>query len=168
MKENPTMRPAWILALLIAIVPACGTQQELDTTVQAATVRASLDSLWAQYAVAADQRDSIAFGALFFDDATLVFSNAPTVSGRAAIETFLVTRYTGIDVTALRVTPDDLRVHGPLAVETGSFEEDYTEAGAPKTQAGRFVLIAEPDAKKAWKIRRMVSMADSVRTRPPA
>jgi uncharacterized protein (TIGR02246 family) len=157
-----------VLALLLAIVPACGTQQQLDTTVQAATVRASLDSLWAQYAVSADQRDSLGFAALFFDDATLVVSNAPTITGRAAIEEFLVTLYTGVDVTALRVVPDDLRVHGPLAVETGTFEEDYTEAGTPKTQVGRFVLIAEPDARRAWKIRRMVAMADSIRTRPPA
>lgn len=162
------MRMPLALALLIAIVPACGTQQALDTTVQAATVRSSLDSLWAQYAVAADQRDSLGFAALFFDDATLVFSNAPTITGRAAIEEFLVALYTGVDVTALRIVPDDLRAHGPLAVETGTFEEDYTEAGTPKTEAGRFALIAEPDARKAWKIRRMVMMADSVRTRPPA
>jgi hypothetical protein len=69
-----------------------------------------------------------------------------------------------VDVTAFRIVPDDLRVHGPLAVETGTFEEDYTEAGAPKTEVGRFVLIAENDAKKVWKIRRLVAMADSVRT----
>lgn len=162
------MRHALVLAILIAVVPACGTQQQLDTTVQAATVRSSLDSLWAQYAVAADQRDSLGFGALFFDDASLVFSNAPTISGRAGIDEFLVALYTPVDVTALRVIPDDLRVHGPLAVETGSFEEEYTEAGTPKTEAGRFVLIAEPDAKKAWRVRRLVMMADSIRTRPPA
>lgn len=162
------MRYALILATVIAIVPACGTQQQLDTTVQAATVRVSLDSLWAQYAVAADQRDSIAFGALFFDDAVLFVSGAPTITGRAAIEEFLVALYSPVDVTALRVIPDDLRVHGPLAVETGSFEEDYTEAGAPTTEAGRFVMIAEPDPRKAWKIRRLVMMADSIRTRPPA
>lgn len=156
------MRYALLLAILVAVVPACGTQGQLDTTVQAATVRASLDSLWSQYAVAADQRDSIAFGALFHDDAVIVFSGAPTISGRSAIEQFLVSLYGPVDVTKLRVTVDDLRVHGPLAVETGTFEESYTEAGAPKVEVGRFTLVAEPDAKKQWRIRRLVALADSV------
>jgi ketosteroid isomerase-like protein len=162
------MRFALVLAILVAVVPACGTQQQLDTTVRAATVRASLDSVWAQYAVSADQRDRIGFGSLFHEDAVVIFSGAPTVSGRASIEEFLVALYSPVDVTAFRVIPDDLRVHGPLAIETGAFEEDYTEGGAPKTEAGRFVLVAEPDAKKAWRIRRLVVMADSVRARPPA
>jgi ketosteroid isomerase-like protein len=159
------MRHALVLAILIAVVPACGTQQQLDTTVQAATVRATIDSLWAQYAVAADQRDSIGFGALFFEDASIVFSGAPTIVGRPAIQTFLVSLYTGVDVTGFRVVPDDLRAHGPLAIETGGFEESYTEAGTPKVESGRFVLVTEPDARKAWKIRRLVVLADSVRTR---
>jgi uncharacterized protein (TIGR02246 family) len=157
------MRHALILAILIAVVPACGTQQSLDTTVQAATVRATIDSLWSQYAVAANQRDSLTFGTLFHDDAVLVFSGAPTISGKTAIQEFLLALYTPVSVTRLRVVPDDLRVHGPLAVETGTFEEDYLEAGASKTEAGRFTLIAEPGPEKRWLIRRLVMLADSVR-----
>lgn len=157
------MRYALVLAILIAIVPACGTQQQLDTTVQAATVRASLDSVWAQYAVAADQRDSIGFGSLFAEDAVVVFSGAPTVTGRSSIETFLVALYSPVDVTRFRVIVDDLRVHGPLAVETGTFEESYTESGAPKIEVGRFTLVAEANRDKRWIIRRLVALADSVR-----
>lgn len=161
------MRPAAILALLLAFVPACGTQQQLDTTVQAASVRTSLDSLWGEYAVAADQRDSLMFGSLFLDDAVLVFSSAPTIRGTSAIQEFLVALYSTVDVTKFRVMVDDLRVHGPLAVETGTFEESYTEAGVSKTGVGRFTLIAEPDASKRWKIRRLVALADSVRAAGP-
>lgn len=157
------MRYALVLAILIAVVPACGTQQQLDTTVQAATVRASLDSVWAQYAVAANQRDTLTFGTLFHDDAVLVFSGAPTVAGKAAVQEFLLALYTPVSVTRLRVVPDDLRVHGPLAVETGTYEEDYLEAGASKTEVGRFVLIAEQGGAKRWLIRRLVVLADSVR-----
>jgi uncharacterized protein (TIGR02246 family) len=157
------VRYALILAILIAVVPACGTQQQLDTTVQAATVRASLDSVWAQYAVAADQRDSIAFGSLFHEDAVVIFSGAPTVSGRTAIEEFLVALYSPVDVTRFRVVVDDLRVHGPLAVETGTFEETYTEADIPKTEVGRFTLVAEQGRDKRWLVRRLVALADSVR-----
>lgn len=157
------MRLAALLSLLIAIVPACGTREQLDTTVQAATVRVSLDTLWTLYADAADRRDSLAFGGLFYDDAVLVFSNAPTVSGKASIQEFLVSLYSAVDVTRFRVVVDDLRVHGPLAVETGTFEEDYTEAGTPKSEVGRFTLVAERDRDQRWRVRRLVALADSVR-----
>lgn len=158
------MRYAAVLAILIAVVPACGTQEQLDTTVRAAEVRTTLDTLWTQYADAADRRDSLTFGSLFHDDAVLVFSGAPTILGRSEIQTFLVSLYSSVDVTRFRVVVDDLRVHGPLAVETGAYEEDYSEGGVPKTEVGRFTLIAERDAGKGWRIRRLVALADSVQS----
>jgi ketosteroid isomerase-like protein len=162
------MRIAALLSLLLAIVPACGTQQELDTTVQAATVRATLDSLWSQYAVAADRRDSVAFGNLFLEDAVLVTDHTPTTTGREAIARLLAARYVPVDVTAFRVRVDDLRAHGPLAIETGDWEEDFTENGAARTSFGRFALVAEPDAHKIWKVRRLMAYTDSTAARPPA
>lgn len=159
------MRTAAVLSLLIAIVPACGTQEQLDTTVQAAAVRATLDSLWSQYAVAADRRDSVAFANLFLEDAVLVMDHTPTMSGREAIAKFLAARYVPIDVTAFRVRVDDLRARGPLAIETGDWEEEFTQNGAPKTQFGRFALVAEPDEQKIWKVRRLVAFADSIMAR---
>ena len=70
-------------------------------------------------------------------------------------------------MTRFRVVVDDLRVHGPLAVETGAYEEDYSEGGVPKTEVGRFTLIAERDAGKGWRIRRLVALADSVQSAAP-
>ena len=156
------MRLALVCVLIILMAPACGGPS-LDTTVQAAAVRTTLDTLWTEYADAADRRDSVAFGGLFLEDAALVFSGAPTVTGRQAIQQFLVGLYSGIDVTRFRVTPDDLRIHGPLAVETGAFEQDYTQEGAPKTEVGRFALIAERGGDKEWRIRRLVALADSIK-----
>jgi hypothetical protein len=110
------MRSAAFILLLAALLSACS--REMDTTIQAANVKATLDTLWTQYAVAADQRDSIAFGSLFHEDAALVFPQTPTITGRSAIENFLVTHYSAIDVTALRITPEDLRVNAARSRKT--------------------------------------------------
>jgi len=155
-------RVAWLILVLAAVIPACGGNG-LDEPRQAAELKSTLDTLWTQYADAADRRDSLAFGPLFRDDAVLVYSSAPTVTGRRAIEQFLVTLYSGVDLTSLRVTPEDLRVSGNLGAQAGKFEEDYSEAGAPKTMAGRFAMIVEQGDDKAWHIRRLVMLADSIR-----
>jgi len=155
------MRSLALILVLAALLSACS--RDMDKTIQAANVKESLDSLWTQFAVAADQRDSLAFGALFEEDAALALPHTPTVTGRSAIEQFLAAHYRGIDVTAFRVTPEDLTVDGTLAAQAGSYEQDYIEGSATKTETGRFTLIAELDTHHAWKIRRLLAMADTVR-----
>src|SRR5262245_56417870 len=130
------MRSGVLIVLLASLLSACS--RDMDKTIQAANVKESLDSLWTQFAVAADQRDSLAFGALFEEEAALAFPHAATVTGRSAIEQFLAAHYRGIDVTAFRVTPEDLTVNGTLAAQAGSYEQDYLEGGAKKTESGRF------------------------------
>ena len=152
----------WLLLVLADAIPACGGSG-LDEPRQAAELKSTLDTLWTRYADAADRRDSLAFGPLFRDDAVLVYSSAPTATGRRAIEQFLVALYSGVDLTALRITPEDLRVSGNLGAQAGRFEEDYSDAGAPKTMAGRFALIVERGDDRGWRIRRLVMLADSIR-----
>ena len=148
--------------LLLTLAASCGTET-LETSVQAAKVKTSLDTLWTRYADAADRRDRAAFGQLFFQDAVLVFSNAPTVRGKPAVEEFLVSLYSGVDMTALRIAPDDLRASGPLAMQSGTYEEDYTESGKEKTEAGRFEMVVEQEGSRGWLVRRLTVLADSIR-----
>jgi hypothetical protein len=161
------MRFAALCSLLIVLIPAC-SNQNMDATIESAGVQATLDTLWTRYADAADRRDSLAFGDLFHPEAALVFSSVPTVMGRVGIQQFLAALYTGVDVTAFRITPQDLRVQGSLAVQSGTFEEDYLESGALKMEVGRFVLVAERGDDKAWRIRRLMAMADSIHVREAA
>lgn len=154
------MRIVLLLLVLVAFVPACGGPN-LDTAMQAAQAKSSLDSLWASYAVAADQRDEIAFESLFSAEAMLDFTGAPTVTGKSAIGAFLKERYTPIDETGFKVTPDDLKASGDLAAQAGTFEERFTEGGVPKIEYGRFVLVAEKGSEGAWRIRRLMAVADS-------
>jgi ketosteroid isomerase-like protein len=157
------MRLFVVLFLVAVLVAACGGSSDLNQTVQAAAVKATLDTLWSQYADAADRRDSILFGSLFLDDAALVYSSAPTMTGKPAIQQFLFTLYSGVDLTKLRVVPEDLRVDGDLAVQSGSFQEDYQDGANSKSEVGRFTLVAQKGPQGRWQIRRLVALADSIK-----
>ena len=157
------MRLFVALLAVAVLVAACGGGSDLGKTVQAAAVKASLDTLWSQYADAADRRDSVLFGSLFLDDAALVYSSAPTMTGRPAIQQFLFTLYSGVDLTKLRVVPEDLRVEGNLAVQSGAFQEDYQDGANMKSEVGRFTLVAQKGSQGRWQIRRLVAIADSIK-----
>ena len=156
------MRSLILSVLALAALTSCGAN-DVDSSLQAAKAKASIDSLWTKYALAADQRDAAAFGKLFTQDATLSFAGGPNVHGGTAIADFLAKRFTGVDATGLRVIPEELKASGSLAAQSGSFETSYIEADSQKTEYGRYVLIVERGSDQAWRIRRLAGFADSVR-----
>jgi ketosteroid isomerase-like protein len=152
-----------LLAVALLVAACGGASRDMNQTMQAASVKSTLDTLWAQYADAADRRDSVLFGSLFVDDAALVYSSAPTMNGKPAIQQFLFTLYSGVDLTKLRVVPEDLRVDGDLAVQSGAFQEDYQDGANSKSEVGRFTLVAQKGSQGRWQIRRLVAIADSIK-----
>lgn len=156
------MRIRMLSLLILAVVPACAGN-DIDSAVQSAKAKTAIDSLWTSYAVAADQRDAAAFGALFTEDATFVFAGAPSVHGRKEIGDFLAKRWTTLDATGLRVVPEELKASGNLAAQSGTFESNFIEADSQRTEYGRYVLIAERGTDKSWRIRRFMGIADSIR-----
>jgi uncharacterized protein (TIGR02246 family) len=154
------MRP-WILFGAAVLLASCARPSG-TSSFNNLTVKGSIDSLWTRYANAADQRDSTAFGALFTEDASLVFSNAPTVTGRPAIQTFLGALYGPVDVTGYRVTQEDLKISGTMAAQTGTFMESFIEQNREKTEFGRFALIVERGEDGPWRIWRLVAVQDSL------
>jgi uncharacterized protein (TIGR02246 family) len=154
------MRFAALPLLILASLPSCASN-DLETALGTAKAKTSLDSLWTAYAVASDQRDPIAFEALFTEDAVLVFSGVPTARGRRAIGECLASLYSGVDATGLRVVPEEMEVSGDLAAQSGAFEESFTKGETPRTRFGRFVLIAERDEDMRWRIQLLVALADS-------
>jgi uncharacterized protein (TIGR02246 family) len=157
-----TLPSALALLLLAVLIPACSTRS-MPSAAETFDAKAAVDSLWSGYARASDRKDAAAFGALFAEDATLVYSNAATVRGREAIQKFLAGLYAGIDPIGLSVTAEETRVSGHLAVQSGAFTERYFEKGSPRAEYGRFVVVAERGPDRTWRIRRMVAFADSIR-----
>lgn len=153
------MRP---LILVMAAVLLASCARPTGTSFNNLTVKGSIDSLWTRYATAADERDITAFGELFSEDASLLFSNAPTVRGRAAIQTFLGALYGPVDVTGLRVTQEDLKISGTMAAQTGTFREDYIDQNRERTAHGRFALVVEKEEEGPWRIWCLVTVRDSL------
>jgi len=155
----------WILvagiAASLAAFSAC-SRQSAPSAVQTFSAKAAVDSLWSGYAHASDEKDPEGFARLFTEDAVVDYSGAPTVRGRDAIKMFLVSHYVDIDATGLRIEPDEIRVSGSTAIQSGDFEEHFIEKDKEKTEYGRFVLVVEQGDKGVWKIRRLMAIADSV------
>ena len=153
----------WSLAapVLAALLLSACTTQEKPSAVETLGVKAAIDSLWAEYAYASDRKDAAAFGKLFTEGAVLDFSTAPTQRGRDSIQTFLARLYADLDPTGMRVEADETKVDGSLAVQSGTFQERYTEKGSENTKYGRFALVAELQADRSWKIQRLVAITDS-------
>jgi len=153
-------------ALLISgFISACAPQTS-QSPVSTLAVKAAIDSLWTHYAIASDQRDAAAFGALFTEDATLTYSGVPTASGREAIQTYLASRYSGIDATGWRVVPDETRVSGLFAVQGGTFEGTFLQKDKSMMELGRYTLVAEMQPDHAWKIARLTAIVDSTVATP--
>ncbi|MGH7680467.1 MAG: nuclear transport factor 2 family protein [Candidatus Eiseniibacteriota bacterium] len=149
---------AALAALLL--LPACN-QHSTPSAVETFSAKAAVDSLWSGYAHASDEKDAEGFAKLFTEDAAVDYSGAPTVRGRDAIKLFLTSHYEKIDPTGLRIEPDEIRVSGETAIQSGAYEERFIEGNKEMTEYGRFVLVAEGDGKGAWKIRRLMAITDS-------
>ena len=161
---NRTLRSISLALLILAGIPACKMRAS-SSPVATLEVKAAIDSLWAGYAHASDRRDAAAFGALFTEDATLLYSGVPTVRGREAIQTHLASLYSGIDATGLRIVPDETKVSGSMAVQGGTFEESFLQKDKPMMQLGRFTLAAEMEGR-SWKIMRLTAIVDSTVAAP--
>jgi len=162
---NGIMRSLAFALLVSGFISACAPQTS-RSPVSTLAIKAAIDSLWTRYAVASDQRDPAAFGALFTEDATLMYSGAPTASGREAIQTYLASRYSDIDATGWRVVPDETRVSDLLAVQGGTFEGSFLKKDKPMMELGRYTLVAEIQPDHAWKIARLTAIVDSTIAAP--
>lgn len=160
--HGAALRAVALLLAIGALIPACA-KQTTPSAFEALSVKASIDSLWTAYAHASDRKDADAFGAFFTEDAVLVHTGAATVRGREAIQTFLASRYADIDPTGLKVDAEETKVSGPIAVQSGTFEENFLEKGAERTRYCRYVLLTEQGDDRAWKIRRLAAITDSTK-----
>jgi uncharacterized protein (TIGR02246 family) len=160
------MRTPLVLVALSVVLASCSATSDLDTASQAANAKAAIDTLWIHYAEAADRRDPILFESIFTEDASVVFSNAATASGRPAVQEFLSSLYASVDVTNFRVVPEDMKAVGGFAAQSGTFQEEFTEEGKAKIESGRYTLLAEQGDDKSWRIHRLVALADSTVARP--
>ena len=126
-----------------------------------AGVQTAIDDVWRRYVDAARHHSAAEFGALFAENAVLMSSDAPTHRGRTEIQSFLASLYADVEVVALRTQPDGLEASSTLAVQGGTFEEEFLEAGRKKTESGRFLIVVRRKAKHDWRIVRLIALPET-------
>lgn len=150
------MRTAATMLALALAASACGGQkQEQEFT------RADVDVI---KKTAADL--SAAFGSKNVDAAVELFSpdavfkplNAPALRGKDAIRLYFTKRFS--EGVSLRLEPEDVGGHGPIAYQTGSYSLSIERAGeAPVRDRGKYVFISRMLNNK-WLFERAIWSSD--------
>lgn len=165
---------ARICAVLPLIVAACAPKGETAVNDSAATaappvvdvaaVRQSIargDSMWAD---AFKRGDAAGVAALYTDDAMVLMTSVPAMRGRAAIEAGNAKMMPGMGVKDVKISVDDVEVHGDVAIETGKYEFTLQPPGAtaPTVDTGTYVAVWKRQADGSWKLYRDASSSDGV------
>jgi ketosteroid isomerase-like protein len=147
--------PRRVAAITMLALAACAPRPETAEQT-AARMRAESDSalaairaIEARYSryVAAGMADSAAL--IYTDDAVVMPPNQPAITGRAAIQAAWA-GIMGLGTWHLTATPTAIEANGPLAVERGTYVQEFTPGpNAPPGMAAMF-----PDTGKyvtIWK-----------------
>ena len=139
------------LLALAACSPKQETPEQMAARMQAESdsVKPALQAALDEFArhIAAGRADSAAMA--FTEDGALMEANAPTFSGRAAIQAHIA-EATGLGTWQLAFTASRVDAYGPLAVEQGIRVENFRPG--PHAPAGMAAMF--PDTLKdvrAWK-----------------
>jgi len=134
--------PALALLALAACVPQAETpeqaQARMDT--ESAAARTAIDSLAPEFASHVNQGHADVVAGFYAENAVLMPPNAPTASGRAAIQAawaeFISMK------PQLTITPQSVVANGPMAVERGVYSMSFTPPGAtaPMTDTGKYLV----------------------------
>jgi uncharacterized protein (TIGR02246 family) len=126
---------------------------------------ATIHALVKDWAAAAQAKDAEKFTAVYADDATVMFEDAPDLNGKAAIREAVPGMMQDPNF-ALSFTADKVVVarSGDLAYETGNYQMTMSDARKkPATESGRYVVVWQKQADGAWKVVVDVPVSD-----PPA
>jgi|tagenome__1003787_1003787.scaffolds.fasta_scaffold20723609_2 uncharacterized protein (TIGR02246 family) len=149
------MHSRYLVLSLAAVLAGCASSSAARTSAadDEAAVAAAMDA----YVKDIRGNDAAKIASWWTDDLVYIDRNAPTIAGRAALESTLKGELATMSVTSATVNKDELSVSGDLAYYLGSYEEVLQP---PKGDAlhnrGRFVFIWKRQADGSWKIARSV------------
>ena len=140
---------------VLAIMALTGCASTGTTSSSLADVRAAVDRANAQMMAAMNSgRVADAMG-LYSSDAVVLAANAPPMHGHQAIAGFW-NAVAGMKMRNVKLTTEQLEVHGDVAIETGSYEMTLNPPGAPGdvNDRGKFLVVWKRQADGSWKIYR--------------
>ena len=141
---------------------ACTARESEAPRLDLALVRTQLDSLWAQYAAAAVAGDGDAIARLYTDSLYLVESGLPTIRGNAALRTVVKDILAGVRFHESTIRPELTEFAGDQVLQFGEYRDVLQATGQPlQVVFGRFSAVLQQDSAGAWRIRRLIAVADS-------
>jgi uncharacterized protein (TIGR02246 family) len=136
--------------LLLSLIVGCARPIARDTRAEDENVIGELETEASKAAAAKDLESLIA---LYADNASLFFANAPAITGKDAIRETWQTAFAqsgyGLSVQPVKV---EAARSGDLAYVHGTYETTVNGAnGKPVTDKGKYVVIYKKQADGKWK-----------------
>jgi uncharacterized protein (TIGR02246 family) len=137
-----------------ALLTAC-TQEPAMPPDTSAEDTAAIGELRGAWDAAYEAGDAAALAGLYTTDAVLMQPGLPTMTGRAAIESYYAQNF-AMGSFQVDIMPASTVVDGDIGYEHGEYSGTMTPAaeGDPRQTAGRYVVLLRRDTDEAWRIAR--------------
>ena len=153
--EGRIMHPRSLI-LSFAVVASCSSSASQPRDTKAAD-ESAIEAAMRDYTANIRANDPAKVVSWWADDAMYIDRAAPTVLGRAKLESLLKGEFAAVTIKDVTVERDDIAVSGDLAYFIGRYHEVMQpRTGAAFENSGRFVFIFKRQPNGTWKIARSV------------
>lgn len=155
------MRYSITRAARLGLVFTCLASGTLHAQTRAtAAVRRAIDSVNAQVVRAFNAGDVATFSKVYASDATVLPANRAPIHGQAAIAEWWQGGWK-MGIRNVKLTTDELEVHGNSASEVGRYEFDVQPtSGAASHDRGKYIVLWKRNAKGQWQWHRDIFNSD--------
>lgn len=163
------MRYPTIRALTLGLVMTWTASGLLHAQTRAdVATRRAIDTVNARVVRAYNGGDVATFARVYAPDATVLPANGAPIHGQPAIAQFWQGGW-GAGIRNLKLTTDELDVHGASASEVGRYEFDLQPASGPAAHdRGKYIVLWKRNAQGAWQWYRDIFNSDVPAAAAPA
>ncbi|MBC7790895.1 MAG: DUF4440 domain-containing protein [Anaerolineae bacterium] len=141
---------------------ACASPQRESPAPDLAVVRAQIDSVWTKYSAAAVAGDADAIARLYADSAYVVESGLPTIRGNTALRSVVKEVLGGVHFLESSIRPEMTELAGDRVLQFGAYRDVLQSTGKPaEVVVGRYAAVLVRDSTSAWRVSRLIAVADS-------
>ena len=154
-------------SLLVGVLALAGCAQQTQAPAPPppdtrAADEAAIHAAVKEWSASAQAKDADKFASVYAEDATVMFEDAPDISGKAAIREAIGGMMQDPNF-ALAFAADKVVAarSGDLAYETGTYQMTMSDAKKkPATEKGHYVVVWQKQADGAWKVVQDVPVSD--------
>jgi len=147
------MKHKFMLCVLVVVAVGLIACQPADTF-DAEAAKAEIEAVNAKFAEAIANQDAEAVAALYTEDAWLMPAHHAMLTGRDGVRSHMEQVF-GMGVQSLSLTTKELRGHGNMAYEIGTFTATIGMGEeATMEDEGKYIVIWRKGADGQWRIHR--------------